>query len=347
MPRSVPVALALVVGAALLGCGTDEANRPLVPARLEFASQPAATVTSQVPLGDIRIQVVAEDGRLVTTEQESVTISLASSDTAAHLAGTTTVQSVQGVATFTDLSVARAGSDFRLVARAAGLDSALSTPFQIVAAPAASLRFDPVQTSTVMAGSNVQLVVRSVDAAGNPMSATGTVTLGYSRVAPFGLTTAPDSIFGSTTARLQDGVAIFPGISFQKTGGYALFASTTELSSDSSARLTVMSGPMTQLAFITQPTNGTANVALPAISVQQLDRYGNGMSIPPGPPYTVTLSLGANPTGAVLHGTTSRTPFGSQPAKFDDITIDRPGSGYTLVATSGTMTVTSGPFAVQ
>ena len=347
MSRSVSIALALVVGAALIGCGADDANRPLVPARLEFASQPAASVTSQLPLGDIRVQVVAEDGQLVTSEPVSVTISLASSDTPAYLAGTTTVQALQGEASFTGLSVASAGSDFRLVARAAGLDSAVSTPFQIVAAPAASLRFDPVQTPTVMAGSNVQLVVRSVDAAGNPTSATGTVTLGYSRVAPFGLTTAPDGIFGSTTATLQDGVAIFPGISFQKTGGYDLTATTGELSSATSAHLTVTNSTITQLAFITPPTNGTANVALASLSVQQLDQYGNGWSLPPGPPYTVTLSLGANPTGAVLHGTTSRTPFGSQPAVFDDITIDRPGNGYTLVATSGTMSVTSAAFDVK
>ena len=234
-----------------------------------------------------------------------------------------------------------------LVARAAGLDSAVSSPFQIAAAPAASLRFDPVAPSPVMAGSNVQLVVRSVDAASNPTSASGTVTLGYTRISSFGVTTAPDAIFGSTTAELVNGVATFPGISFQKTGGYDLSASTAELSSATSAHLTVTSSAMTQLAFMTPPTNGTANEALSTISVQQLDQYGNGWSIPPGPDYTVTLSLGANPSGAVLHGTTTRTVFGSTPAKFDDITIDRPGSGYTLVATSGTMTVTSGAFTVQ
>jgi hypothetical protein len=346
MSRSVSIALALVVD-GLLGCEAGDAGRPLVPARLQFDAQPPAVTISQLPLGTVRVKVLTDDGQLVTGEPESVVISLASSDTAAHLVGTTTAQSVQGVATFTDLSVAHAGSEYRLVARAAGLDSAVSAPFQIVAAPAASLRFDPVAPSTVMAGSNVQLVVRSVDAAGNPMSATGTVTLGYSRISPFGLTTAPDGIFGSTTATLQDGVATFPGISFQKTGGYELSATTGELSSATSAHLTVTSSTMTQLAFTTPPSNGTANVALASISVQQLDQYGNGWSLPPGPPYTVTLTLGANPTGAVLHGTTSRTPFGSQPAVFDDITIDQAGSGYTLVATSGAMTVTSGAFDVK
>jgi hypothetical protein len=347
MSRASSIPLALVAGAALFGCGAGDAGRPLVPARLQFASQPNATTTSQLPLGVLVVEVMTEDGRLVTSEPASVTISLASSDTAAHLVGTTTVQAVQGMATFTDLRVARAGGDYRLVARVAGLDSAVSFPFQVAAGPAAALRFDPVDPAPVTAGANVPLVVHAVDAAGNTTSTSGTATLGYTRVQPFGVTTAPDAIFGTTTAALQNGVATFAGISFQRTGVYDLSASTGQLNAATSARLTVQSGTMTQLAFMTPPVNGTANVTLPSISVQQLDQYGNGLSIPPGPFYTVTLSLGANPGGAVLGGTTTRTVAGSLPAVFDDITIDRAGSGYTLVATSGTMTVTSGTFDVQ
>lgn len=347
MSRSSSTALALVVGAVLIGCSGDDATRPLIPAQLQFASQPAATTTSLLRLGDVRVEVVATDGQLVTGEPESVTISLASSDTGAHLLGTTTVQSVRGVATFTDLTVARAGSDYRLVARASGLDSAVSSAFQVVAGPAASLRFDSIEMGSFMAGTNVPLVVRSFDAAGNPMSASGTVTLGYTRLSSLGVTKAPDAIVGTTTAELVNGVATFPGISLQKTGVYDLSASILQLHSDASARLAIQSGAMTQLAYMTPPTNGAANAVLPTFSVQQLDQYGNGLSIPPGPFYTVTLSLGSNPTGAVLHGTTTRTVAGSLPANFDDITIDRPGSGYTLVATSGTMTVTSGAFTVR
>jgi hypothetical protein len=104
---------------------------------------------------------------------------------------------------------------------------------------------------------------------------------------------------------------------------------------------------MTQLAFVTPPAGGTTNAALAAISVQQLDRFGNGWSIPPGPPYTVTLSFGTNPAGAALHGTTTRTAFGTLPVKFDDIVVDRPGTGFTLVATSGAMSITSAPFDVH
>jgi hypothetical protein len=347
MPRSVSIALAFVAGAVSLGCGAGDAGRPLVPARLQFTSQPPAIATSQLPLGSVRVEVVTEDGRLVTTQPVTVTMSLASSDTAAHLGGTTAMETALGVAAFTNLSVARAGSNFRLVARVTGLGSVMSSPFQIAAGAPARLSFDPLSSGPVTAGGNFPLVVRSTDAAGNPASASGTVTIGFSRVSPFGATIAPDAIYGTTEAPLLDGVATFAGINFQKTGGYILSASSPPLITATNAHLTVQSGPITQLAFITPPTNGAANVALAPFSVQQLDRYGNGWSIPPGPPYTVTLSLGLNPTGAVLKGTTTRTVFGSLSAKFDDITIDRPGSGYTLVAASGTMTVSSGPFTVQ
>lgn len=346
MRHSRLIGLALV-GVALLGCAADDASRPLVPARLDFVAQPAGTVTSQLPIGIVRVEVVADDGRLVSTEPVSVTMSLAGSDTAARLAGTTTMQTVQGIATFTDLSVARAGTDFTLVARVAGVDSAVSSPFQIAAGAPARLRFDTLTSLLVSAGSNVPLVVRATDAAGNPASASGTVTLGYSRVAPFGTTTAPDAIYGSTTATLVDGVATYAGISFQKSGVYTLSASAAELTTATNAELRVQSGAMTNLVFITPPTNGTTNVALSTISVQQFDQYGNGWSIPPGPEYSVTLSLGDNPGGATLHGTTTRSIHAGMPVVFDDIVVDRPGTGYTLVATSGTMSVNSAPFDVQ
>lgn len=335
------------VSVALLGCGGHDASRPLVPARLEFTSQPAGTTASQLPLGVVRVDVVADDGRLVTTEPVSVTISLASSDPAAQLGGATTVQAVQGTATFADLSVARAGSDFKLVARAPGLDSTVSASFRISAGPAVRLSFDPVSSSPVTAGGIIPLVVRATDAAGNPALASGTVTIGFSRDGPFGVTTAPDAIFGSTTAALLDGVATFDGTNFQKTGLYTLSASAPPLVVATNAHLTVQSGQMTHLAFVAQPADGSVDVSLAPISVQQFDQYGNGWSIPPGPPYSVTLALGVKPAGATLHGTTTRTVFGSTPAIFDDIVIDRPGNGYTLIATSGTMSVTSAPFAVK
>ena len=60
---------------------------------------------------------------------------------------------------------------------------------------------------------------------------------------------------------------------------------------------------------------------------------------------TVTLSVGANPGGGVLLGTTTRTggPF----VEFDDLRIGEPGTGYTLVAVSeGVTSATSAAFDI-
>src|SRR5689334_16900560 len=118
-PRSTGVAL--LFGAALLGCGSSEPSRPVLPAGLKFADQPAPVTTSGTSLGVVRVQVVTEDGQLVSGGTAWVTLSLVSSDTSAHLAGTTMTQSAYGVATFPDLRVGRAGHDFRLAAHVAGL----------------------------------------------------------------------------------------------------------------------------------------------------------------------------------------------------------------------------------
>src|SRR5262249_29766745 len=61
---------------------------------------------------------------------------------------------------------------------------------------------------------------------------------------------------------------------------------------------------------------------------------------------SVTVTLGANPGGAVLSGTTTvRVSAGV--ATFANLSLNQPGSGYTLVATSGALTgATSAAFAV-
>ena len=52
---------------------------------------------------------------------------------------------------------------------------------------------------------------------------------------------------------------------------------------------------------------------------------------------TITVALGANPSQGTLGGTTSRPASGGS-ACFEGLSIDRPGTGYTLRATSGNLT---------
>src|SRR5262245_2362295 len=103
--------------------------------------------------------------------------------------------------------------------------------------------------------------------------------------------------------------------------------------------------PTMTLAFTVQPSIVSANQPItPAIQVRIQDAAGNPLQ---GQAGTVTIALGSNPTGGRLSGTTTQTLFHGM-ATFGDLSIDRAGSGYTLVAlTSGVTAVMSAPFDVQ
>ena len=60
----------------------------------------------------------------------------------------------------------------------------------------------------------------------------------------------------------------------------------------------------------------------------------------------VTIALGSNPGGSTLSGTLTRTTVGGI-ATFDDVYLNRTGTGYTLQAASGSLTAaTSNAFNI-
>jgi len=100
-----------------------------------------------------------------------------------------------------------------------------------------------------------------------------------------------------------------------------------------------------RLAFSVQPraTQGAQPIT-PAVKVAIQDAAGNTV---PTATDAVILILGANPDGGSLFGTTMVSAAGGI-ATFEDLHIDRPGSAYTLIAWSGTLTgAVSSTFAIQ
>ena len=96
--------------------------------------------------------------------------------------------------------------------------------------------------------------------------------------------------------------------------------------------------------FSEQPTltekntiiNGTTGVK---VTVQ--DQFGN-----PRSGDSVAIAIGTNPSLGTLGGTLTRTTDASGVATFDDLTIDNPGLGYTLTATTGPASTTSIAFDI-
>jgi hypothetical protein len=103
------------------------------------------------------------------------------------------------------------------------------------------------------------------------------------------------------------------------------------------------------LAFGVQPGGGPATVALPAQPVVRvLDDQAALVDTGVGSVVPVTLALGANPGGGTLTctGGLTKAAVGGL-ATFAGCSVSAPGTGYTLVATSGNLTAaTSSPFDV-
>ncbi len=98
-------------------------------ARLAFSVQPGGGQANTPLVPRPVVQAVDDQGRVAPAFSGPVTVSLAGNTGSATLGGTTTVNAVNGVATFTNLSVTAACTDCTLIASAAGLTSATSTPF--------------------------------------------------------------------------------------------------------------------------------------------------------------------------------------------------------------------------
>jgi hypothetical protein len=120
---------------------------------------------------------------------------------------------------------------------------------------------------------------------------------------------------------------------------------TASVGAVSSAPISATGAPASasKLGFTVQPVTTTAGSVIPAVSVAAQDLFGNLY-----PSFTggVTITLGANPGGATLTGTTTATAVGGI-ATFSNLSLDKSGTGYTLVAsTSGFTSANSAGFNI-
>jgi hypothetical protein len=186
----------------------------------------------------------------------------------------------------------------------------------------------------------VQVTAR--DSLGNTVTSfTGQVTVAISTNPSGGV------LSGITVRPAVAGVAGFPGLSIDRAGtGYTLVATSTGTTPGTSASFNILGGPATSLVFTQQPpASVTAGQTFsPAVAVTARDQFGNTAT---GFTSTVNLAIGNNPPpgGGVLDGTTSVAAVAGV-ATFSAIDIDEARNGFTLVASSGALNVTSNPFNV-
>lgn len=295
---------------------------------LAFRVDPPDFVAGEVMSTAVQVEARDSGGTVVPDADLPVTLSV-SEPAGADLMGTTTVQTVNGVATFSGLSMEVAGPAHTLMASATGADADLSSAFAVSPAAPASLGFTTV-ADTVTAGQPLGTAVSILDEFGNVATqATLDVTLSLVTDPLGGI-----SLLGASTVTASEGVAVFSDATIERAAsGYEVGASTDGLPDARSQAFTVV--PDAPDRFILAESFAAANV--PGYRVAVVDQFLNRTSAYTEP-VTVTL-LSADYPPANLLGTATVTPVDGV-ADFADLRLDRPGPYRMETTTSGLPTRT-------
>lgn len=310
-------------------------------AALAFLVQPSGTTGGAIIAPPVQVEIQDAGGNRVTSATSSVTVAIADNPGGGTLAGNTSVSAVNGVASFADLSINRAGAGYTLAASAAGLAGATSAGFTVAVGNAAKLAF-LVQPSNTEGGAilapAVQVEVQ--DAGGNRVT-----TGAHMITVAIGNNPGSGTLSGTTLVTSASGVASFGDLSIDNAGtGYTLTASATGVTSATSIGFDIVVGSAAQLAFFVQPSNTTGGTAIsPAVAVEIQDAGGNRVN---GASNSVTVTIGTNPNNGSLSGTTT-VPAVNGLATLGNLIIDSAGTGYTLGASASGLTgATSAAFTV-
>ena len=292
---------------------------------LAITQLPASVVAgSAIPLAAM---VQRPNGKTIAADESQVTLSIKKGPAGATLTGTTQVAAANGVATFTGLSLTKAGT-YRLVATDGGI-SIKSFVFTVspghmadlsfVAAPPAAIAGEPI---------NPGVSVSVTDAFGNAIS-------GASVTLAIGKGHAHATLSGTMKIPAQNGMATFSDLSLTQTGNYTLKATHGKLAPVKSSVFAVAPGAAAQLVFAEQPSAAAVRTAItPAVVVDLEDSFGN---LATGNESDVTLSInpGSGPAGAVLRGTLNVTATNGV-ATFSDLWLNEAGT-YELRARDGNL----------
>src|SRR6185436_4463681 len=250
---------------------------------------------------------------------------------------------VNGIATFSGLSIDKAGIGYTLHAASGSLTPADSSAFDIGAGAPTKVVFLQQPTSAT-AGVSIApaITVQVQDAAGNPV-------VGSPVNVVMTIQTNPGSgvLAGTTTVATSGGIATFGDLSINKAGvGYVLHAVSGALTAANSSTFNITAAAASKLAFSTPPAV-TAGSAF-SLTVNSQDAFGNASPVVADTVVDLSLTTG---TG-VFGGTLSRTILAGQSSvafpgltltKAESVTITgTASSGDTLTAGTVTFTVVAG-----
>ena len=145
----------------ITGTSNSFTVNPGAPTHLAYSQQPTTAQAGVSIAPPVTVQVQDANNNVVTTgtgSTASVGIAILTNPGSGTLSGTTPVNAVAGVATFSDLSINKIGTGYTLQATSSGLTGVTSNAFNITPAAASKLVFG-VQPSTTTAGQTISPAV--------------------------------------------------------------------------------------------------------------------------------------------------------------------------------------------
>ena len=296
-----------------------------------ITQQPSALLVAGSMIAPAVVAELHDAGNArVTGFNGSASVAIGTNSGSATLGGTATVTAVNGVATFSGLTVNKAGVGYTLTVNSTGAGAGTTTPFSVIAGAASvlSIASGNAQSGPVSTALAQPIVALVTDANGNAKageSVTFAVTGGGGSVS---LATGTTDAAGHASTSWTLGATV---------GAQTLNVASTELPTVSASA----TGTSTASTWVFTGQPGASQVAgavvTPALVAELRNASGAVVTTFIG---TATLALGANPGASALGGTVSVTAVNGV-ATFSTPTLNKVGTGYTLVvsstgATSGT-----------
>ncbi len=275
-------------------------NIDVTPVNLIVATQPPNSVTAGAGFG----LVVNADtsGKLDSSFDGTVILSLVNPPGGATLGGTLSVTASNGVATFSGLTLDLAASGYTLRISSGGVSSATSNAFTITPATAAQMVITQPPPAAVTAGIGFGLEVAIEDPYGN-------LEIGdNSTKATASLQSGTGPLKGMTNVTVSGGVATFTNLADDRAETISLNFSSGNLTDAISNNIFVSPAAPSQFVIDTPPSStATAGQAFGNQPVvYEEDQYGNLETGDNSTVVTATLKSGTGP----LQGMTTVTVSG-------------------------------------
>jgi hypothetical protein len=276
---AVPSLIVPLMAFAFAGCGGGDGGGPPPDpiTQLAITVEPANVVAGSPVSPAIEVTIQRASGATATDATDAVMIAIGTNPGGGTLSGTLTVNSVDGIAVFNDLSIDLVGTGYTLAVTSGTLIGATSQAFNVTPAAAASLEVAGI-TDPLTAGGTSGVTVTARDAFGNVATGyTGTVTFTEDDPHP-GASVPADYTFLVGDA----GVYTFAGgVSLITAGSRTITATDTVTGTITGGRtVTVVPGAPDHLVYGVAPrASETAGATWTAFTVRIEDAYDNPITV--------------------------------------------------------------------